>query len=189
MTAREEVTHLLQAWCGGSVEARDKLMPLVYRELRELARSCLRRERPGHTLQATALVHEAYLRLVKEDLPSFQVRSHFFGIAARAMRQILIEHARARGAAKRGGGAKLSLEEIATVAGTQDPDILDLDQALDRLSALDARKSRIVELRYFGGLTVEEIAEMEELSPATVGRDLRFAESWLRREMGGGATA
>ncbi|MBI5282075.1 MAG: sigma-70 family RNA polymerase sigma factor [Candidatus Solibacter usitatus] len=184
MPAREEVTQLLHAWCGGDQEALDRLLPYVYSELRVLAASHLRRERAGHTLQATALVHEAYLRLVDDTLPEFQSRSHFFGIAARAMRQILVEHARARGAAKRGGGAaRLSLDDIATLAEAGSPGILDLDEALTRLAALDARKSRMIELRHFGGLTIDEISALEGCSAATVGRDLRFAESWLRREM------
>ncbi|MBI5083050.1 MAG: sigma-70 family RNA polymerase sigma factor [Acidobacteria bacterium] len=184
MPAREEVTQLLHAWCEGDQAALDRLMPYIYSELRSLAASYIRREREGHTLQATALVNEAYLRLVGGPLPEFQGRSHFFGIAARAMRQILVEHARARGAAKRGGGAaRLSLDEIATLAEACSPGILDLDDALTRLAALDARKSRMIEFRYFGGLAIEEIAAMEGCSVATVGRDLRFAEAWLRREM------
>ena len=178
------MTQLLSAWSRGDEDALNRLVPLVYDELRKLARAYLSRERPDHTLQPTALVNEAYLRLVDQTVPVLKNRSHFFGIAARLMRRILVEHARSRGAAKRGaGGAKISLDEIATLAGRDDSAIIEMDEALNQLEASDPRKARMIELRYFGGMTVEEIAETEGVSVATVGRGLRFAEAWLRRAM------
>jgi RNA polymerase sigma factor (TIGR02999 family) len=165
-------------------QSADSLLPIVYQELRRLAASYLRRERPGQTLQPTALVHEAYLRLLKDRPERWQNRAHFCAIAAHSMRQILIERARARNALKRGGGgARVTLDE-ALVAG-QDPsvDILALDQALDRLQALDREQARLVELRFFGGLTVEETAEAMKISPATVKRHWAVARAWLAREL------
>jgi RNA polymerase sigma-70 factor, ECF subfamily len=165
-------------------QSADTLLPIVYQELRRLAASYLRRERPGQTLQPTALVHEAYLRLLKDRPERWQNRAHFCAIAAHSMRQILIERARARGALKRGGGgARVTLDE-ALVAG-QDPsvDILALDQALQRLAALDPEQARLVELRFFGGLTVEETAEAMKISPATVKRHWAVARAWLAREL------
>ena len=165
-----------------------ELMPLVYDELRRLAAGYLRRERPGQTLQATALVNEAFVRLSREKGKPFQNRTHFVAIAALSMRQILVQRARARNAEKRGGGAdRITLDEsIAGAAPPQDEsvDVLALDDALTRLAALDPQQARIVELRYFGGLTIEETAETLEISPATVKRQWNLARAWLRRELG-----
>jgi RNA polymerase sigma-70 factor, ECF subfamily len=159
-------------------------MPLVYDELRRLAQHYLRRERADHTLQSTALVHEAYVRLVGQASPPWQSRAHFFGIAARLMRQILVEHARAHQAAKRGGNAfKLTLEDASALAQPADVDLVALDDALRKLSALDARQSRIVELRFFAGLTIEDAAEVLKISPATVAREWTIARAWLYREV------
>ena len=177
------ITQLLCEWSKGDQAALDQLMPLVYDELRRLARSYLRRERSDHTLQATALVHEAYLRLIDQHSVSWHNRAHFFGIASQMMRRILVNHALARGAAKRGGAAtKLSLDE--TVGFEQrDVDLIALDQALKELEALDLRQARIVELRFFGGLSIEETAEVVNLSPATVKREWSTARLWLRRQI------
>jgi RNA polymerase sigma factor (TIGR02999 family) len=161
------------------------LAPQVYNELRRLARYYLRQERPEHTLQASDLVHEAYLRLVDEKEIDWQNRAHFFGIAAVRMRHILVEHARSRQAAKRGGGEYLlSLSKADRQAEERDVNLLALDDALQRLEAMDPQKSRIVELRYFGGLTIEETAEALQISPATVKRDWSMARAWLRSEIG-----
>jgi RNA polymerase sigma factor (TIGR02999 family) len=184
------VTQLLVRWREGDQEALDKLMPLVYDELRRLAQHYLRRERADHTLQSTALVHEAYVRLVGQDSPPWQSRAHFFGIAARLMRQILVEHARAHQAAKRGGHSfKLTLEDAAVVPQAADVDLVALDDALKKLSALDARQSRIVELRFFAGLTIEDAAEVLEISRATVAREWTIARAWLYREIAGSTPA
>jgi len=161
-------------------------MPLVYDELRRLASHYLRQERSDHTLQSTALVHEAYLRLAGQNPPDWQNRAHFFGIAARIMRQILVEHARGRNAAKRGGGATvLTLDAAVAPAGSVDIDIVELDRALSDLSQLDPQQSRIVELRFFGGLTIEDTSEVLGISPATVKRDWVTARAWLYRAMTG----
>ena len=182
-----EVTRLLVAWGDGDKAAFDRLMPLVHTELRRLARHYMSRERPGHTLQSTALVNEAYLRLVEQEGMRWENRAHFFGIAARLMRQILVEHARSRQATKRGGGQyRLSLSRVDRRASAPDVDLLALDEALGRLEAVDTQKSRIVELRYFGGLGIEETAEVIGVSPATVKRDWSMARAWLRRELGDG---
>ena len=182
-----EVTRLLVAWGDGDRAALDRLMPLVHAELRRLARHYMSRERPGHTLQSTALVNEAYLRLVDQENMRWENRAHFFGIAARLMRQILVEHARSRQAAKRGGRQfRLSLSKVDRVASGPDLDLLALDEALGRLEALDPQKSRIVELRYFGGLGIDETAEVVGKSPATVKREWSLARAWLRSEIGGG---
>ena len=179
-----EVTQLLIDWSHGNKEALDKLMPLIYDELRRLAHHCMGRERPDHTLQTTALVNEAYLRLIDQKNVNWQNRAHFFGIAARLMRQILIDHARSHQYAKRGGGArKVPLEEAAVVSPEQAADLVALDEALLKLDVIDQRKCRVVELRYFGGLTVEEIAEVIKVSPVTVMRDWSMAKAWLRREI------
>jgi RNA polymerase sigma factor (TIGR02999 family) len=184
MTSPATITQLLVRWHDGDQAALEELLPLVYREMRRLAGYYLRHERPDHTLQPTALVHEAYLRLVGEKEIDWQNRAHFFGIAAVRMRQILVEHARSRRAAKRGGGEyRLSLSEANRVAEKRDVDLLALDDALRRLEELDPQKSRIVELRYFGGLTIEETAEALRISPATVKRDWRLARAWLRSEI------
>jgi RNA polymerase sigma factor (TIGR02999 family) len=177
-----EVTALLKDWSGGDRAALERLMPLVYSELRKLAASYLRVERRDHTLQPTALVHEAYLRLVDQRSVNWRNRAHFFGIAAQMMRRILVDHARRRQAAKRDASFYLVRTSDAGEAG-RDPELLALDEALSGLEALDARQARIVELRFFGGLTVEETAEVAGVSPATVKREWRTARAWLAREI------
>lgn len=177
-----EVTGLLRAWSKGDVDAPEQLLPLVYAELRRLAASKMRRERSDHTLQPTALVHEAYVKLVDQKL-AWQDRSHFFGVAARAMRQVLVDHARKRRAQKRAGGFQVSIESAEPAVAPRALDLLALDQALHRLAELDARQAHLVELRVFAGLTVEEIAKVLDCSPATASRDYRHAEAWLRRQM------
>lgn len=177
-----QLTGLLRAWNRGDHQALDRLVPLVQRELRQLAAAHLRRERPDHTLQPTALVHEVYLRLVGASDVSWQDRSHFFGIAARLMRQILVDHARRRRAAKRGGLAtRVTLDD--DVAVERNLDVEALDEALARLAELDPRQGRVVELRFFGGLGVEETAEVLRISPTTVKREWRTARAWLYREL------
>lgn len=174
---------------AGSQAAFDELFPLVYAELRRIAAREMRREKPGRTLQTTALVHEAYLRLLKDAALSFENRSHFLGIAARAMREILIEHARARAARKRGGGGvRLTLDDAVAGAAAPSIDVLAIDEALQRLARLDERHARVVELRYFGGLSVEETAVALSLSPATVKRAWTLARAWLYRELSGSHT-
>jgi RNA polymerase sigma-70 factor, ECF subfamily len=178
--------HLLQRATQRDPHAIAALMPLVYDELRRLAASYLRRERPGQTLQATALVHEAYVRLISERAHNFQNRTHFLAIAALSMRQILVQRARARKAAKRGGDpVRITLDErlIAPRVNAAGIDLVALDAALDRLAALDQRQARIVELRYFGGLSVEEVADVLQISAATVKRDWTLARAWLKREL------
>jgi RNA polymerase sigma-70 factor (ECF subfamily) len=180
----EDITGLLLAWGGGNREALDHLMPLVYQELRRLAHRQMRRERPGDTFQTTALVNEAYLRLVDYERVSARDRAHFLSIAAQAMRRILIERARNRQSDKRGSGAqKVSLNEVAEVAGERATDLVALDDALNTLAAIDERKARLVELRYFGGLTIEETADVLGVSTPTVERDWRTARIWLHREI------
>lgn len=167
--------------------ALDELMPVVYDELRRLAQSYLSRERPGHTLQTTALVHEAYLRLVDQKSVNWQNRAQFFGIAAQMMRRILINHARERNAQKRQGYAtKVSLDEAISVFENREVDLVALDEALDKLAALDSQQAQIVELRFFGGLTIDEAAEVIEISPATTKREWEAAKLWLRRQLGTG---
>lgn len=179
-----EATQLLKAMQGGDREAAAKLMPLVYEELRRLARHYMRQERSGNTLQATALVHEAYLRLVQQEEVDWQGRAHFIGVAAQLMRRVLVDYARGRARLKRGGGAvKEPLEDVAAVSGLPPAELLALDEALTRLAQLDPRQSRIVELRYFGGLSVEETAEVLGISAKTVKRDWSFARAWLRSEL------
>jgi RNA polymerase sigma factor (TIGR02999 family) len=175
-----DVTQLLREWSKGNESAVEELTPLVYRELRRLADSYMRRERPDHTLQPTALIHEAYLRLVDQKQPEWQSRSHFFRFAAHLMRQILVDHARARQAEKRGGeGERVPLEE-AEVCGNERPaDLTALDEALTRLAAFDERKVQIIELKYFGGMNEDEIAQALGISVRTLGRDLRLAKAWL----------
>jgi RNA polymerase sigma factor (TIGR02999 family) len=178
------ITQLLERARGGDEPAVGALVPLVYGELRRIAASCLRRERPGHTLQATALVHEAYIRLLKDQDLSFQNRAHFLGIAARAMRHILVEHARARDAAKRGGERhRITLHDDVAATGNREVEVLAVHQALERLAALDAQHAHVVELRFFGGLTNEEAAEALGVSVATVKRSWAFARAWLFREL------
>jgi RNA polymerase sigma factor (TIGR02999 family) len=185
-TSPNEITQLLHKWRDGDRAALDQLMPVVHQELRKLADSYLRGERPGHTLQPTALINEAYLRLIKQDFPEWQSRKHFYGVAAQLMRQILVEHARGRAAAKRGGGGqKISLDEAPTFSQEQAADLVALDDALTALAKFDERKARVVELRYFGGFSIEEIAGALDISVATVGREMRMAQAWLRREMSG----
>jgi RNA polymerase sigma factor (TIGR02999 family) len=184
MTPQATITQLLIKWRNGDHAALDELAPQVYSELRRLARHYLRQERHGHTMQPSDLVHEAYLRLVDEKEIDWQNRAHFFGIAAVRMRHILVEHARGRQAAKRGGGEpQLSLSVADRLAKKREVNLLALDDALQRLEALDQQKSRIVELRYFGGLTIEETAEALKISPATVKRDWSMARAWLRSEI------
>ena len=181
----EGVTQLLLEWGAGDKAALDELLPLVFDELHRLARGYLRRERPQHTLQPTALVNEAYLRLVDQAHVRWQNRAHFFGIAANLMRQILVDHARERAADKRGGPAqqRLSLTQAERVVRQQEVDVLALDEALDKLAAFDAQQGRVVELKFFGGLTIEEIAEVLGISHATVEREWKLARAWLRREL------
>ena len=179
-----EVTLLLQGWRNGDRNALDALLPLVYGELRRLAHFQLQRERQDHTLQTAALVHEAYLRLIGLNPPKWESRTHFFAIAAQLMRQILVDYARRHVAVKRGGGAcKLSLEEAILVPKQKDVDVLSLDDALKALAKIDPRQSRVVELRFFAGLSLEEISEALEIAPATVQRDWTAARAWLHREI------
>lgn len=183
-TSPQDVTGLLVRWRTGDREALDALTPLVYDELRRLAKSYLRRERPDHTLDGTALVHEAYMRLVDQRNVEWRNRNHFFALAAELIRRILVDHARARIAAKRGGAnVKLSLDEALAPADEKDLNILALDDALLALAKADPQQSRIVELRYFAGLTIEETADVMEISPATVKRDWTTAKAFLKREM------
>jgi RNA polymerase sigma factor (TIGR02999 family) len=183
-TPPDEVTALLDAWADGDRSALDRLLPLVQDELHRLAHRHLQRERPSHTLQTTALVNEAYLRLVDQRRARWQSRSHFLAIAAQMMRRILIDHARKIAFAKRGGGApKVSLDEACILAEERAGELVALDDALQSLARVDERKSRVVELRYFGGLSVEEAAEVLKVSADTVGRDWRRARAFLLREM------
>ena len=179
-----DVTALLRDWRNGDQQALEQLTPLVYDELRRLARNYLRRERPDHTLQATALINEAYLQLIGRQQTDWQSRAHFIGVAATLMRNILVDHARAHATAKRGGGGQpLPLDEAIEVPGKNAPDVIALDDALKDLAKRDERKSQIIELRYFGGLSIEEIVEVTDLSIATIRRDLRMAEAWLGRQI------
>jgi RNA polymerase sigma factor (TIGR02999 family) len=182
--SEKEVTQLLVAWSNGDRAALEQLTPLIYSELHQMAHRQLGRERRGHTLQTTALVHEAYLRLIDQKEVRWQNRAHFFAIAARMMRRILVDYARARHVAKRGGGAQqVSLEEALEVSDERAADVIALDEALLALAELDSRKSRIIELRFFGGLSIEETAEVLGVSPGTVMRDWTFAKAWLQREI------
>lgn len=182
-SAATEVTELLVAWRNGDEQALEQLAPLVYRQLHQLAHRQMRRERRGHELQTTALIHEAYIRLAGADT-SYQDRKHFFAVAAQVMRRVLVDFARRRGSAKRGGGIdNISLEDI-DIGTHQAPDLLDLHDALARLERLEERKSKILELRFFGGLTINEIADVLVLSPRTVERDLKFAKAWLATQLG-----
>jgi len=179
-----ELTQLLLEWSKGNQTALDKLTPLIYRELKRLARQYLARERIGHTLQTTDLVHEAYLRLVDQRRVRWQNRSHFFAVAAQLMRRILVDHARRHKRVKRGGGATMvSLDEAAVASRQLDVDLLALDEALNRLAEIDQRKARIVELRFFGGLEVEETAVYLKISEITVMREWKMAKAWLHREL------
>jgi len=180
---QQVVTQLLQQWGSGNKAALDELMPVVYEQLRKLAGRCLRAERPDHTLRATALVNEAYLRLVDADV-AWQDRVHFFAVSARLLRRILVDHAKAHNRDKRGGGAaKISLDEAVLVGPQATGGILELDEALQRLATHDQRKSELIELLFFGGLTYEETAAALKISPATVHRELKMAKAWLHREL------
>ena len=178
------VTQLLAHWSEGDEAALGELTPLVYEELRRLAHHFMSGQRPDHTLQTTALVSEAYLRLADQTNPSWQNRAHFFAVAARAMRQILVNYAKSNRAQKRGGGAlKIELDEAAIASPEQSAEIVDLHEALERLAILDARKAHVVELKYFGGLNHDEIAEVMKVSAVTVRRDWVFAKAWLHNEL------
>lgn len=184
MESAGEVTHLLAAVAQGDRQALDEMLPLVYGELRRLADGYLREERPDHTLQPTALVHEAYLRLVNQRTVDWRNRAHFIGVAAQLMRRILVKHAEAKRAGKRGAGAeRITLDRAVGAFAEQDLDVLAVDLALARLTTIDERKARVVELRFFGGLTSAEIAEVIGVSTATVERDYTFARAWLHREL------
>ena len=184
-SSAQHVTQLLQDWSQGKDAALQELLPLVHQELRRLARRYMFGERPGHTLQATALVNEAYLRLVNSRQVNWQNRAHFFAISAQLMRRILVDYARARGYQKRGGGIpKVTLDEALMGLEEKGRDLVDLDDALKTLAGVDPRKSKVIELRFFGGLSVEETAEVLKVSPETVLRDWRLAKAWLTREMG-----
>jgi RNA polymerase sigma factor (TIGR02999 family) len=175
---------LLVRWRGGDREALDALIPLVYNELRRIARSYLKDERTGHTLQSTALVHEAYMRMVAQNLPQWQNRAHFFSVAAQLMRQILVDHARSHRASKRGGQVyKLALDEAQDQPRARDLDVIALDDALKTLAELDPQQSRVVELRFFGGLSIEDTSEVLGVSPSTIKRDWNTARVWLYREL------
>ncbi len=185
MALPRDVTALLADWSRGDRGALNQLLPLVYAELRRIAARQLRGERPGHSLQPTALVHEVYLRLVDQRQVDWQNRAHFFGVAAQIMRRILVDHARRHAAGKRGEGVpSLSIDDIQDVPASNEISILALDSALDRLATIDADLARIVELRAFGGLTVDEAAHILKVSPSTAKRDWRIAKAWLNRELG-----
>ncbi len=183
----QQISRILKDWGGGSQEAFDQLIPLVYDELRRQAARYLRRERPGHTLQTTALIHETYLKLVGQKNVDWQNRAHFYGIAAQAMKRILVDHARARHREKRGGAAEnLPLDEARFVAAGQEKvDLIAMDEALTRLAQFDPQQARLVELKFFAGLSIEDIAETLRLSPATVKREWRSAKAWLYQEIAG----
>lgn len=180
----KQITQLLVAWGDGDQSALEELTPLVYEELRRLAHHYMGRERPGHTLQTTALVNEAYIRLIDWKNVHWQNRAHFFAVSAQLMRRILVDFARSRGYAKRGGGAlAVTLDEATLLSSEKGTDIVALDEALLSLTELDARQSRVVELRFFGGLSIEETAEVLKISPGTVRRDWSLARAWLHREL------
>jgi RNA polymerase sigma factor (TIGR02999 family) len=185
-----ETTRLLRAWAGGDEEALKHLTPRVYEELRRIAGRFMRNERPGRTIQTTALVHEAYLKLVDIDNVAWQHRAHFFAISAQVMRRILLERARRSKAAKRGGdAARIDLDEAPDVASVRAREVIALDDALNAMATIDPRKARVVEMRFFAGLSVEETAEVLKVSVDTVVRDWKLARAWLRAEMGGGYPA
>ena len=182
-SSAKTITRLLLDWRAGDHQALDQLMPLLYDELRHLAKRYMHSERPDHTLQTTALVHEAYFRLVRAEVP-WQDRAHFLAVTARVMRRILVDHAKSRGRSKRGGGQnRLPLEEPLLVAADPASDLIELDLALKRLAEFDARKSQIVECHYFGGLSYEETAVVVGVSPATIDRELRVAKAWLYQQL------
>ncbi len=184
-TGPEDITMLIAQARAGDGTAAERLLPVLYDELRALAAGHLRRERPDHTLQTTALVHEAYLKLIDQNRAEWQDRNHFFAIAATVMRRILINHAKSRGRLKRGGDrARIPLDQAPAIDGTPHPDLLALDDAMTRLATMSERQARVVELRYFGGLSVEEVGQVLDTSPATVKRDWTLAKAWLHRELG-----
>ena len=188
MSGPGEITRLLAEWSGGNQAALDHLVPMVYDELRRLASNYMRGERPGHLLQTTALVNEAYLRLMDRRHVSCQTRTQFFAVAAQVMRRVLVDYARGRDRAKRGEGvAPLSLDDVAVLSDDRAEELLAINSALEGLTAFDPRKGRVFELRYFGGMTVEEAAEALSVSPVTVARDWRLAKMWLRREIAPGS--
>jgi RNA polymerase sigma factor (TIGR02999 family) len=193
MHSRTDVTRLLLAWSDGEEAAAEPLMDAVYDELRRLARAHLLRERRDHSLPATGLVHEAYLRLVDQKRARWQNRAHFFAVASHVMRRLLVDHARARGASKRGSGLTVALDnadtdvDLAWAVQNNQPDVIALDRALEKLSSIDARQARLVELRFFGGLTVEEAAAVLDVAAITVKRDWALARTWLYRELSGSA--
>jgi RNA polymerase sigma factor (TIGR02999 family) len=182
MTGPGEITRLLRAWAAGDAAARDRLMPVVYDELRRRAARFLRRERPDHTLRSGELVHETYLRLLRQNA-AWQNRDQFFGVASSMMRRILVDHARARGARKRGGPLRVTLDESHAVAVPAEPDLLDLDAALSALAAFDERQARLVELRYFAGLGIEDAARVMGISVATANREWAIAKAWLYKRL------
>ena len=180
----QRVTQLLTEWSHGENAALAELTPLVYEDLRRVAHHYMSGQRPGHTLQTTALVNEAYLRLADQTHPSWQTRVHFFAVAARAMRQILVDYAKGYRAQKRGGGAlKVELDDVALVSPAQSKEIVELNEALEGLAAIDSRKAEVVELKYFGGLSYDEIAEVLKISAITARRDWEFAKTWLYKEL------
>jgi RNA polymerase sigma factor (TIGR02999 family) len=181
--AEHAITELLVQWRQGDARALDELMPLVYEELRRVAERCMKREAPGHTLQTTALANEAYLRLVHGTEVDWENRAHFFGIAARLIRQILVDHARARGAGKRNAGLRVAMEDALELEGAAEVDLLGLDDALSGLAKMDEQQGRIVELRFFGGLSIEECAAVIGVSPRTEKREWATARAWLYREL------
>ena len=188
MSGPGEITRLLAEWSDGKQAALDHLVPIVYDELHRLASNYMRGERPDHLLQTTALVHEAYLRLIDREHVSCQTRTQFFAVAAQVMRRVLVDYARGRDRAKRGEGvAPLSLDDVAVLSDDRAEELLAINSALESLTALDPRKGRVFELRYFGGMTVEEAAEALSVSPVTVARDWRMAKVWLRREIAPGS--
>ncbi len=188
MIKEPTVTQLLEDWNAGDPEAAMRVMPLVYDELRRIARSYFQRERRGHTLQATAIVHEAYVRLIEQSGIEWQSRAHFIGLAARVMRRVLVDYARERGTAKRGGDAqRVTLVEVEGMGTGKSLDMIAIDEALQQLAEVDPIKAQIVELRFFGGLTIEETASYLEVSPATVIRQWRRAKAWLYRQLNGSA--
>ena len=188
MPSADPITRLLADWRSGNQAALDQLLPLVYEELRRLAKRQMRREAPGHLLQTTALVHEAYLRLVDQNQIGWQTRAHFYAVAAQVMRHILVDYARGRRRAKRGEGVPaMSLDEVAVLSDDRVEEVIGVHVALERLSMLDPRKGRVFELRYFGGMSIDEAADVLQVSPATVARDWRMAKAWLRRAIGEGA--
>lgn len=181
-----EITQLLVGWRDGDQQALNALLPLVHDELRKLARGYMRRERADHTLQTTALVNEAYLRLGKGEVANWQNRTHFFAVAAQVMRRVLIDHARSYRYEKRGGGAqRVDIDDLHGMSEERASELIDLDEALSSLASVDQRKSRIIELRFFGGLNIDEVAEILELSPTTVQREWRAARAWLQRFLKG----